>query len=199
MQCWYCVHYNLELFSCQRKKRPHPQDTGAFTDPLSGVDVDHLRPHLGVDDGLAAVQSAIAGEEIADGAGHAEKQQVSGAEQLHTQHHRGQRAIHRAAEYANEADAGSKACVQSQQRARHTAEGRADEERRHHLAALETAADGHSGEEDLPHPGHGLRLTGERLLNDIHTGTVVVGAQPGLSTDSAVLYFAHPFVFIHCL
>ena len=50
---------------------------------LVGADVDELRTELGIEDGLAAVQAAVAGEEIAQGAGHGKIRRTGGAEQLH--------------------------------------------------------------------------------------------------------------------
>ena len=62
---------------------------------LFGVDVDELGTHLGVDDLLALVQAAVAAEQVADSAGHAEEHQILRAEQLHAEHDGGQRRIHR--------------------------------------------------------------------------------------------------------
>ena len=44
-----------------------------------GVDVDKLCPHLGIEDGLTAVKSAVAGKQIADGARHRKVQHITGA------------------------------------------------------------------------------------------------------------------------
>ena len=53
-----------------------------------GMDVDKLRLQLGIQNGLAAVQPAVAGQQIADGAGRRKIGHPSRAEQLHAEDHR---------------------------------------------------------------------------------------------------------------
>lgn len=48
-----------------------------------GVDVDVLGFQLGVEYGLAGVETAVAGEHIADAAGHSKVQQALRTKQLH--------------------------------------------------------------------------------------------------------------------
>ena len=110
-----------------------------------GMDVDEFCLQLGVQDGLAAVEPAVAGEQVAEGAGGGEIDQTAGTEELDAEDDGGDGAVHRAAEHGHQADSGGKGGRQAQQSAEHAAEGRAHEERRHHLAALEAAADGDGG------------------------------------------------------
>ena len=140
--------------------------------------VDELGAELRVEDGLAAVQAAVAGQHIADGAGHGEVQHALRTEHLHTQHHRGDGAVHRAAEHGHKADGGGEGGGQAQQRAHPAAEGGAHEEGRHYLTALEAAADGNGGEQQLQKPRPTVGLSVQRPLDHVHTRAVIVrGAQ----------------------
>ena len=85
--------------------------------------IDKLCLQLGVEDGLAAVEPAIAGEQVAEGAGGGEIDQTAGAEELNAEDDGGDGAVHRAAEHGHQADGGGKGGRQAQQSAEHAAEG----------------------------------------------------------------------------
>ena len=67
-----------------------------------GMDVDEFRLQLGIQNGLAAVQPAVAGQQIADGAGRRKIGHPARAEQLHAEDHRGDGAVHSAAEHRHQ-------------------------------------------------------------------------------------------------
>ena len=93
------------------------------------VDVDELRAQLGVEDGLAGVQSPVSGADIAHRTHDRVAQQSVRAEQLNADEQRGDGEVRHAAEKARDAERRGKARGQAEQRSRRAAEGRADKER----------------------------------------------------------------------
>ena len=135
--------------------------------------IDKLCLQLGVEDGLAAVEPAIAGEQVAEGAGGGEIDQTAGPKssmlritEAMGQFTAPQNTATRPMAAAKPGGSPSSPPARSR-RSPH-------EERRHHLAALEAAADGHGGERQLQShaqrsacPGHGPR-------HHVHARAVIV-------------------------
>ena len=142
---------------------------------LFRVDVDKLRPELGIKDLLTAVEPEVAREHVGDAAREREVHKLPRAEELDAQHHRRDRAVDRAAEHAHEPERRGKSGRDAEQPAEHAAERGADEKRRHDLAALEPAADGDGGEQQLPEKRvwRGLPAL-DGAGDDVHAGAVVV-------------------------
>lgn len=139
------------------------------------VDVDEFGSQLGIKDLLAAVEPEVAREHIGDAARECKVHELPRAEELDAQHHRRDRAVDRAAEHAHEPERRGKPGRDAEQPAEHTAERCADEKRRHDLAALEPAADGDGGEQQLPEKcvRRGLPAL-DGAGDDVHAGAVVV-------------------------
>ena len=139
------------------------------------MDVDKFRSQLGIEDLLAAVEAEIAREHIGDAAREREIHELPRAEELDAQHHRRDRTVDRAAEHAHEPERRGKPRRDAEQTAEHAAERCADEKCRHDLAALEAAADGDGGEQQLPEKRVGRRLSVlDGAGDDVHAGAVVV-------------------------
>ena len=139
------------------------------------MDVDKLRPELGIKDLLTAVEPEVAREHVGDAARERKVHELPRAEELDAQHHRRDRAVDRAAEHAHEPERRGKSGRDAEQPAEHAAERGADEKRRHDLAALEPAADGDGGEQQLPEKRvrRGLPAL-DGAGDDVHAGAVVV-------------------------
>ena len=71
---------------------------------LFRVDIDKLRPELGIKDLLAAVEPEVAREHIGDAARECKVHELPRAEELDAQHDRRDRAVDRAAEHAHESE-----------------------------------------------------------------------------------------------
>ena len=137
--------------------------------------IDVLGTQLGVDDLLAGVESVVAREHIADGAGDGKVQKSFGAEQLDGQKDRSHGAVDHAAEQGDKTDGSGKARVDAQNGAGDTSESSADEEGRHDLAAFKAAADGDGGKEDLEQKCFGAGSAGDGGFHHIHAGAVIGG------------------------
>ena len=139
------------------------------------MDVDKFRLQLGIEDLLAAVEPEIARKHIGNAAREREIHELPRAEKLDAEDDRGDRAVDRAAEHAHEPERCGKPRRDAEQAAEHAAERCADEECRHDLAALEAAADGDGGEQQLPEKriGRGLSVL-DGAGDDVHAGAVVV-------------------------
>ena len=117
------------------------------------IRVDLRRIPLAEADLLRTVDTVISREQIGDRDREDEVRRGVKAEHLERDEQRGERAVRHAAEYAGHADRGAERRVHAGEAADHVSEGRTDEERRHDLAALEAAAEGHRGEQNLQQEG----------------------------------------------
>jgi len=125
---------------------------------LFGLNVYIFCAQLRIDDLLTAVKAEIAGKHVGDAAGQSKVEEVVGAEQLDGESNGRHRAVDRPAKHGHQSHGGGKARRLAQQRSRHATERRADEEGGNHLAALETAAQRHGGEQQLPEKGEAVYL-----------------------------------------
>ena len=98
-------------------------------------------------DDLAGVQAAVARKHEADDAHQSKQMQILTAEHFNAQHDGSEGRIGGAAEQAHQTQRAANAGVQSQQTAKHAAEGSANAEGGHDLAAFKAGGQGHGGEE----------------------------------------------------
>ena len=142
-----------------------------------GMHIDVLGLQLVVEDPLAGIEPRVAREHKAQRTGQRIIQQALGPKKLDCQKGRGDRAVDRAAENADQSDGSGKARRNAQQRPYRTAEAGPDKETGDHFTALEAGRQRDGREQDFQKEGEGLCLP---LLNgakdDRGTGAVIVAA-----------------------
>ena len=125
---------------------------------------------------LRTIDTVVSRKQIGDRDREDEVRRCVEAEHLKRDEQRSERAVRHAAEDAGHADRGAERRVHTGKEADHVPEGRADEERRHDLTALEAAAEGHRGEQNLQQEGIERELK-RRILDaardDVRAGAVV--------------------------
>ena len=134
---------------------------------------------LGIYNLLAAVQSESAGDYERNCTHQSKEYNSRRAEKLNPEYDRRQRTIGNAAEHAHKRQRCRKRRVYADHAAENGAECGADKERRHYLAAFESCAYRHGGENQLEQKSLRLCLAGECLADDVHAGAVVIAATDG--------------------
>ena len=142
------------------------------------IRVDFRRIPFAEADLLRAVDTVVSGEQIGDGDRENEVRRCVEAEHLKRDEQRSERAVRHTAEDAGHADRGAERRVHAGKETDHMSEGRTDKERRHDLAALEAAAEGHRGEQNLQQEG--IKRNLERRILDTARDDVRAGAVVGL-------------------
>ncbi len=134
-----------------------------------------MRAELGVDDLLLVVQAVIAGQHVADGTSYGEQKYSVRSEQLYAQEQRCKRTVYHATEEAHHSEGSGKARVESHESTHDASKCGTDEERWNDLTASESTAYCYGGKQRLEKESRWFCFSVERLGDDVHTGSVVVG------------------------